>query len=183
MVKLTKIYTKTVDKGTSALGNGLRVPKDNIIFEALGNIDEANAAVGVASSFVIEPDVLEVLKNVQNQMFDLGADVCTPGNDELVINQGYIDYLEEEIDKVLEHQAPLTSFILPSGGTAASHIHLARTVVRRAERSMWTVMNSYDGSNPLVAKYLNRLSDLLFVLARFVNKDEGDQLWVPGANR
>lgn len=178
MVRLTKIYTKTGDDGTSALGDGTRLPKDNPIFDALGTIDEANAAVGVASSFITKPHILEILKNVQNQMFDLGADVCTPGNQELLINQGYIDYLEDEIDKVLEYQQPLTSFILPAGGTASAHLHLSRTVVRRAERSMWTVQNTYPATNPLVAKYLNRLSDLLFVLARECSIN-GDVLWAP----
>lgn len=178
MVRLTKIYTKTGDDGTSALGDGKRLPKDHPIFEALGTIDEANAAVGIASSFIDKPHILEILKNVQNQMFDLGADVCTPGNQKLVINDGYIEYLEEEIDKVLEYQQPLTSFILPAGGKAASHLHFARTVVRRAERSVWRVQNSYPETNPLVAKYLNRLSDLLFVLARECSLN-GDVLWEP----
>lgn len=178
MVRLTKIYTKTGDDGTSALGDGTRLYKDNEIFDALGTIDEANAAVGVASSFITKPHILEILKNVQNQMFDLGADVCTPGNQELLINQGYIDYLEEEIDKVLEYQQPLTSFILPSGGSASAQLHLARAVVRRAERTMWTVQNTFPATNPLVAKYLNRLSDLLFVLARECSIN-GDVLWVP----
>lgn len=179
MVKLTKIYTKTGDEGLSALGDGRRISKSNVIFDALGNIDEANAAVGVATSFVEDKKIVSILKDVQNQMFDIGSDVCTPGKKEISINDGYIEYLEDEIDKILEHQQPLTSFILPSGGTAASHLHLARTVVRRAERSVWAVMNYYPETNPLVAKYLNRLSDLLFVLARECSKD-GDVLWRPG---
>lgn len=179
MVRLTKIYTKTGDEGFSSLGDGKRISKSNVIFDALGNIDEANAAIGVASSFVEKPHINEILKNIQNQIFDIGSDISTPGNEEIKINQGYIDYLEEEIDKVLEHQAPLTSFILPSGGSSATHLHLARTVVRRAERSVWTVINYYPKTNYLVAQYLNRLSDLLFVLARDCSTN-GDVLWRPG---
>lgn len=183
MVRLTKIYTKTGDRGFSSLGDGSYVEKDDPIFYALGTVDEANAAIGVASAYIKEPEVLEILTNIQNQLFDLGADLSTPDNEELKINQGYIDYLEEEIDKILETQQPLTSFILPAGNIASAHMHLARTVVRRAELSLWTLMNYYPDTNTLLAIYINRLSDLLFVLARHLNREEGDVLWVPRKNR
>lgn len=163
----------------SSLGDGQRVDKDDIIFDALGHIDEANAAIGVARSFVDKEEVIEILINVQNQMFDVGSDICTPGNKDIEINLGYIEYLENEIDKLLETQVPLTSFIIPAGGSAASHLHLARTVVRRAERAVWTAVNYYPKTNVLTAQYLNRLSDLLFVLARECSVD-GDVLWKPG---
>lgn len=183
MVHLTRIYTKTGDKGFSSLGDGSRLEKDDPIFFALGAVDEANAAIGVASTFVKESEVLETLTNIQNQLFDLGADLSTPGNEELKINSGYIDYLEEEIDKFLAIQEPLTSFILPAGDSASAHMHLARTVVRRAELSLWTLMNYYPDTNVLLAIYINRLSDLLFVLARHLNREKGDVLWVPRKNR
>lgn len=172
MVKLTRIYTKTGDKGTSALANNERISKDSALFEAIGDVDEANAAIGVAMSFINNMDVLEVLFHVQNKMFDLGADLASS---KLRLTQNYIDFLETQIDRFNNELEELNSFVLPSGSKASSHLHLARTVVRRAERRVWRVVNTKE-ANELLAVYLNRLSDLLFVMARYLNT-MGDVLW------
>ncbi len=186
MVHLTRIYTKTGDDGTTALGDMSRTSKNDPRLEAFATVDEANSYIGVVLLHVKNPEVRSLLLTIQNNMFDIGADLCTPVVDSpeikpLRITQEQITYLEEQIDKYNENLSSLRSFILPSGSEASSHLHVARTVVRRAERRTWHAINSFgEGVNLLTAKYLNRLSDLLFVLARYENKENGDQLWVPG---
>lgn len=186
MVHLSRIYTKTGDDGTTALGDMSRTSKNDPRLEAFATVDEANSYIGVVLLHVTNPEVRSLLLTIQNNMFDIGADLCTPVIDNpeikpLRITQEQITYLEEQIDKYNENLSSLRSFILPSGSEASSHLHVARTVVRRAERRTWHAINSFgEGVNLLTAKYLNRLSDLLFVLARYENKENGDQLWVPG---
>jgi cob(I)alamin adenosyltransferase len=190
MVHLTRIYTKTGDDGTTSLGDMSRTSKNDPRLEAYATVDEANSSIGVVLS-TDEPDadLRALLVRIQNDLFDVGADLCTPVIDEpkvepLRVTEAQIAYIEEQIDKYNEALEPLHSFILPSGTPAASHLHIARTVIRRAERCTWSAIHAFGGGvNPLTAKYLNRLSDLLFVLARVANKKIGDQLWVPGANR
>jgi cob(I)alamin adenosyltransferase len=191
MVNLTRIYTKTGDDGTTSLGDMSRTSKNDPRLEAYATVDEANSSIGVvlAMGEIKDPDIKKLLIRVQNDLFDVGADLCTPVVDNPVaeplrVLESQIDYLEKQIDHYNESLQPLRSFVLPSGTPAAALLHVARTVTRRAERTTWHAIHSFGGGvNPITAKYLNRLSDLLFVLARFVNKDEGDQLWVPGANR
>lgn len=185
MVKLTKIYTRTGDGGTTGLVDGSRVAKDSLRIAAIGEVDEANSAVGVA----IAAGAPSGLRRVQNDLFDLGADLATPGNDfastaaALRIAPEQIAWLEHEIDRLNADLSPLASFILPGGDAAAAALHLARAIVRRAERA--AVALSCDvPTNPAVISYLNRLSDYLFVLARWVNQaGAGDVLWVPGGSR
>jgi cob(I)alamin adenosyltransferase len=191
MVNLTRIYTKTGDDGTTSLGDMSRTSKNDPRLEAYATVDEANSSIGVvlAMGEIKDADIKKLLVRVQNDLFDVGADLCTPVVDNPVaeplrVLESQIDYLEKQIDHYNESLQPLRSFVLPSGTPAAALLHVARTVTRRAERTTWHAIHSFGGGvNPITAKYLNRLSDLLFVLARFVNKDEGDQLWVPGANR
>lgn len=190
MVNLTRIYTKTGDDGTTALGDMSRTSKNDPRLEAYATVDEANSTIGVVlSTDELDEALRALLVRVQNDLFDVGADLCTPVVDSpafepLRVLETQITYLEEQIDKYNKDLAPLKSFVLPSGTPAAAHLHVARTVVRRAERCTWHAIHSFGGGvNPLTAKYLNRLSDLLFVLARVANKEIGDQLWVPGANR
>jgi cob(I)alamin adenosyltransferase len=191
MVNLTRIYTKTGDDGTTSLGDMSRTSKNDPRLEAYATVDEANSSIGVvlAMGEIKDADIKKLLIRVQNDLFDVGADLCTPVVDNPVaeplrVLESQIDYLEKQIDHYNESLQPLRSFVLPSGTPAAALLHVARTVTRRAERTTWHAIHSFGGGvNPITAKYLNRLSDLLFVLARFVNKDEGDQLWVPGANR
>lgn len=195
MVKLTKIYTRTGDRGSTGLGDGSRVPKDNIRIETLGAVDEANAAIGLACSAISRDDkhaeLLTVLTQIQNDLFDLGGDLCVPVNAaenqgaNLRITQAQVDRLESEIDHFNSRLAPLNSFVLPGGHEAASRLHIARTVVRRAERDAVSLLVAETGlTNPLTAVYLNRLSDLLFVLARIANNDgRDDVLWTPGKHR
>jgi len=187
MVKLTKIYTRGGDKGETSLGDGARVAKHDPRVAAYGTVDEANAAVGVARLHTRgEADAM--LARIQNDLFDLGADLCTPEGSQrrqgaLRIVQAQIDRLEGEIDAMNAELAPLNSFVLPGGTPAAAHLHLARTIVRRAERLMTELAGSQP-VNPLAVAYINRVSDHLFVLARFVNeKGARDVLWVPGQNR
>lgn len=190
MVQLTRIYTKSGDKGKTALGNGQRVYKNCARIEAIGEVDEANAFLGWAIQFCQE-DLAAILLKVQNDLFDLGADLCVPENTEspsnnrLTILNSQVEYLEQTIDQLNANLPPLTSFVLPGGTQAAAALHLARTVVRRAERRV-VALSLEETVNVEVMKYLNRLSDLLFVMARFVNAQKdapGDVLWVPGANR
>jgi len=190
MVHLTRIYTKTGDDGTTSLGDMSRTSKNDPRLEAYADVDEANSSIGVVlSTDEISGDFRSLLIRIQNDLFDVGADLCTPVVDEpkiepLRVVESQIAYLETQIDKFNSQLEPLESFILPSGTPAASHLHVARTVTRRAERRTWTAIHAFGGGvNPLTAKYLHRLSDLLFVLARVANKEIGDQLWVPGANR
>ncbi len=186
MVHLTRIYTKTGDDGTTALGDMSRTSKNDPRLEAFATVDEANSYLGVVLLHVTTPNIKDLLVKIQNNMFDVGADLCTPVVDNpkikpLRVTQKQIDYLEEQIDIYNSELEPLNSFVLPSGSSASSHLHVARTIVRRAERRTWHAIHSFgEGVNLLTAKYLNRLSDLLFVLARYENKESGDQLWVPG---
>lgn len=186
MVHLTRIYTKTGDDGTTALGDMSRTSKNDPRLEAFATVDEANSYLGVVLLHVTNSDIKDLLVKIQNNMFDVGADLCTPVIDNpkikpLRVTQEQIDYLEKQIDIYNSELEPLNSFVLPSGSSASSHLHVARTIVRRAERRTWHAIHSFgEGVNLLTAKYLNRLSDLLFVLARYENKKSGDQLWVPG---
>lgn len=191
MVNLTRIYTKTGDDGTTSLGDMSRTSKNDPRLEAYATVDEANSSIGVvlAMGDIKDESIKKLLIRIQNDLFDVGADLCTPvvdspASEPLRVLESQIDYLENQIDHYNESLQPLRSFVLPSGTPAAALMHVARTVTRRAERTTWHAIHAFGGGvNPITAKYLNRLSDLLFVLARFVNKDEGDQLWVPGANR
>jgi cob(I)alamin adenosyltransferase len=186
MVKLDKIYTRGGDGGQSSLGGGERVAKHHRRLAVFGTVDEANAVIGIARLFV-SGDADDMLGRIQNDLFDLGADLAHPaaeeGGEKLEIVEGQIERLEEEIDRLNEHLRPLESFILPGGGPASAHLNLARTVVRRAERES-TALAEEATLNPLIVKYLNRLSDHLFVLARHLNnKGADDVLWKPGSNR
>jgi cob(I)alamin adenosyltransferase len=163
-----------------------RTSKNDPRLEAFATVDEANSYLGVVLLHVNNPDIKDLLVKIQNNMFDVGADLCTPVVDNpkikpLRVTQEQIDYLEQQIDIYNSELKSLNSFVLPSGSSASSHLHVARTIVRRAERRTWHAIHSFgEGVNLLTAKYLNRLSDLLFVLARYENKESGDQLWVPG---
>ncbi len=187
MVRLTRIYTRGGDKGETSLGDGSRVPKQALRVAAYGTVDEANAAIGLARLHA-EGEVDAALARIQNDLFDLGADLSTPegarrGKGALRILPAQVERLEHEIDALNAALAPLDSFVLPGGTACAAHLHLARTVVRRAER-LAAELAAAGPLNPEVLKYLNRLSDHLFVLSRHVN-DRGarDVLWRPGANR
>lgn len=182
MVRLTRIYTKGGDKGRTSLGGGKRVPKHALRVEAYGTVDEANAAIGLARLHVSKA-ADAVLMRIQNDLFDLGADLCRPGADGLRIADAQVDRLEREIDAMNAHLKPLESFVLPGGTPAAAALHLARTIVRRAERAM-TRLAEREQISAAGLRYANRLSDHLFVLARAEN-DGGakDVLWVPGQNR
>lgn len=181
MVKLNRIYTRTGDDGSTGLVDGSRVSKASGRPEVMGSVDEANAAIGLARLFASAATDTQ-LSRIQNDLFDLGADVATPDGiaGALRIVPDQIAWLETQIDAANETLSPLTSFILPAGTPAATHLHLARTIVRRAERD--AVAAGADVSGP-ARHYLNRLSDLLFVLARVENAAAGDVLWVPGAHR
>ena len=193
MVVLNKIYTRTGDDGTTGLGTGERVKKYDIRVEAYGTVDEANAAVGVArlatgGGF---PIVDAMLARIQNDLFDLGADLCVPDRGEklayepLRITEPQVKRLEDAIDQLNDELQPLRSFILPGGNAAAAHLHVARTVTRRAERLVVQLQQTPgEVVSPAAVKYINRLSDFLFVAARWVNdKGKADVLWVPGKNR
>lgn len=190
MVKLDRIYTRGGDKGMTSLGNGERVPKHDLRVEAYGAVDEANAALGLARLHTAGTDLDAMLSRIQNDLFDLGADLSTPEDEEesrrrpaLRVTQVQVDRLEAEIDAMNARLAPLTSFILPGGSPAAAYLHLARTIVRRAERLV-TALQDAERINPAALAYINRLSDHLFVAARHANQNgTGDVLWVPGLNR
>lgn len=185
MVRLNKIYTRTGDAGTAGLVDGSRVSKSSRRMTAIGEVDEANAAIGMAISAMDEGDVRSHLVRIQNDMFDLGADVATPGEIDgaLRVIASQVERLEQEIDAMNADLAPLTSFILPSGPPAVSALHFARAVVRRAERAA-VALNEAEPLNPPALAYLNRLSDHLFVAARKVAASAGgDVLWQPGATR
>ncbi|MBW8737502.1 MAG: cob(I)yrinic acid a,c-diamide adenosyltransferase [Streptomyces turgidiscabies] len=190
MVNLTRIYTRTGDQGTTALGDMSRVAKTDLRISAYADANEANAVIGTAVALGgLEAAVVKVLTRVQNDLFDVGADLATPvaENPEfppLRVEQSYVDKLEADCDRFLEDLEKLRSFILPGGTPGAALLHQACTVVRRAERSTWAALEVHgDVMNPLTATYLNRLSDLLFILARTANKEVGDVLWVPGGER
>lgn len=187
MVNLTRIYTRTGDDGSTALGDMSRTTKTDPRLIAYADTNEANAALGVAiAAGALPAELTEVLTRIQNDLFDVGADLATPVVENpqyppLRVEQGYVDRLEADCDRYLADLEKLRSFILPGGTPGAAYLHLACTVVRRAERATWAAIEVHGESiNPLTAKYLNRLSDLLFILARTANKERGDVLWVPG---
>lgn len=192
MVKLNKIYTRTGDDGTTGLVDGSRRSKADARMHAIGEVDEANSALGIAIAALERGGGaahVAGLRRIQNDLFDLGADIATPGEDfepgemTLRVVQSQVDWLEQVIDAANEQLDPLTSFILPGGSEAGAALHLARAICRRAERSLVSAARN-DAINPLAQSYLNRLSDYLFVLCRLVNKGSGgDILWVPGASR
>lgn len=203
MVKLTKIYTRTGDEGLTGLSDFSRVRKTDPRIEAYADVDEANSAIGVAVALAqneFDEETLHLLSQIQNDLFDLGADLSNPLNEfyeyePLRVDAIWVDALEAAIDKYNSQLEKLDSFILPGGSGLAAGLHLARTVVRRAERATWHAIEEYGtepakkghnngGVNVIAARYLNRLSDLLFVLARYANlKHGGDVKWVPAANR
>jgi cob(I)alamin adenosyltransferase len=190
MVNLTRIYTRTGDGGETRLGDMSLTTKNDPRLHAYADVDEANAQLGLAlSAGGLDEDVVTVLTRVQNDLFDVGADFCTPvvENPEfppLRIEQSYVDRLEAWCDHYNEDLPALRSFILNGGTSGAAHLHVARTVVRRAERSAWAAHEVHGDSMNLVAiTYLNRLSDLVFILARHANRVHGDVLWVPGGER
>ncbi len=187
MVILNRIYTKTGDKGETALGDGTRLPKDAPRIAAYGTVDETNAALGLVRLHT-SGEVDAMLARIQNDLFDLGADLCVPETAKhaaraLRISAAQVERLEKEIDAMNAELSPLTSFVLPGGTPAAAYLHLARTIARRAERLMVELAHS-ESVGAEAMKYINRLSDHLFVAARFVNdKGSHDVLWTPGANR
>ncbi len=191
MVRLNKIYTRTGDDGTTGLGNGERRSKGDLRVEAYGTVDEANSCVGLARLHVADADLDAMLARIQNDLFDLGADLATPDDgrpldyEPLRIIAAQVDRIEAEIDRLNANLQPLRSFVLPGGSPAAAALHLARTVARRAEREM-VRLAAVEGEhvNPDAIRYVNRVSDFLFVAARVVNDNgEADVLWVPGKNR
>ena len=190
MVNLTRIYTRTGDGGRTRLGDMSETTKTDSRLRAYADVDEANAHLGVAlATGGLDDDVVAVLTHVQNDLFDVGADLCTPVVDDpefppLRIEQDYVDRLEGWCDHYNEDLPKLRSFILNGGTPGGAHLHVARTVVRRAERAAWAAWDEHaDSMNPLSITYLNRLSDLLFILARHANREQGDVLWVPGGER
>ena len=190
MVNLTRIYTRTGDAGRTRLGDMSQTSKTDLRLEAYACVDEANAHIGVALAHgELDEDVVAVLTRVQNDLFDVGADLSTPvvqdpKHPPLRVEQDYVDRLEGWCDHYNEELPALRSFILNGGTLGAAHLHVARTVVRRAERAGWAAWAEHeDTMNVLAMTYLNRLSDLLFILARHANRDIGDVLWVPGGDR
>ncbi len=187
MVQLTRIYTRGGDGGDTSLGDGTRVRKDALRVEAYGTVDEANAAIGLARLHT-DGAADEMLARIQNDLFDLGADLCRPedgaaAKSALRMAPGQVERLEQEIDTVNADLDPLSSFVLPGGTPAAAFLHLARTVTRRAER-LAVALSEEEAVNPEAVKYLNRLSDLLFVLSRHCNqRGASDILWEPGKTR
>ncbi|GAA0972916.1 Cob(I)yrinic acid a,c-diamide adenosyltransferase [Nocardioides aquaticus] len=190
MVNLTRIYTRTGDAGETRLGDMSLTTKNDLRLHAYADVDEANAAIGVALAHGgLEDDVVALLTRVQNDLFDVGADLCTPVVPDpeyppLRIEQDYVDRLEGWCDHYNEPLEALRSFVLNGGTVPAAHLHVARTVVRRAERAGWAAWAEHgEVMNKLSLTYLNRLSDLLFILARHANRHQGDVAWVPGGER
>jgi cob(I)alamin adenosyltransferase len=196
VVNLTRIYTRTGDDGTTGLGDFSRTSKNDPRLIAYADVDEANSAIGVvlaAAGHELDEDVRGLLRRVQNDLFDVGADLCTPlspspAHTPLRVTGEYVDDLEAACDTWNASLEALRSFVLPGGTLAAAHLHVARTVTRRAERAVWAAIERYGtgedgGLNPLTARYLNRLSDLLFILCRQANASVGDVLWAPGGGR
>ena len=190
MVNLTRIYTRTGDGGETRLGDMSLTTKTDLRLQAYADVDEANAHIGLALTLGgLDADVVTLLTTVQNDLFDVGADFCTPVVAEpefppLRIEQAYVDRLEAWCDEYNETLPKLRSFILNGGTPGGAHLHVARTVARRAERSGWAAYQEHaDSMNVLALKYLNRLSDLLFILARHANREQGDVLWKPGGER
>lgn len=189
MVRLNRIYTRTGDDGTTGLVDGSRLLKHAARMEAIGAVDEANSAIGLAVCALAGTPHAPALTRIQNDLFDLGADLATPGEDfapgemTLRIVSAQVDWLETEMDALNEHLEPLRSFILPGGSEASARVHVARAGTRRAERAA-TALAAETPTNPAALAYINRLSDYLFVLARAINASAGgDVLWVPGQNR
>lgn len=192
MVKLNKIYTRTGDDGTTGLVDGSRAPKHSARMVAVGDVDEANSAIGLAAAALGETDRADALFRIQNDLFDLGADLATPAGEgedfepsDMVLRvvAGQVSWLEQAIDAATAQLEPLTSFVLPGGSESAARLHLARAIVRRAERSV-VALSKEDAVNPQALAYINRLSDYLFVAARLANEQgRADVKWVPGANR
>lgn len=187
MVNLTRIYTRTGDDGSTALADFSRTSKTDSRLAAYADVDEANAAIGVAVTMGdLAPELVDLLRVIQNDLFDVGADLATPvtPNPEyppLRVTPEYVSRLERACDEYNEQLEPLKSFILPGGTTGAALLHVARTVARRAERTTWQALHEHGPSmNELPAQYLNRLSDLLFILCRYANRETGDVLWEPG---
>jgi cob(I)alamin adenosyltransferase len=175
--RLSKIYTRTGDDGSTGLGDGMRVPKEHLRVEAYGTVDEANSAIGVVLALAALPaDIAATLTGIQHDLFDLGGELCIPGH--RAITAQYIERLEQTLDRLNEGLPPLKDFILPGGGPAAAACHLARTVARRAERRVWALARA-ENVAPEVPQYLNRLSDLLFVVARVLARHENgsEVLW------
>jgi cob(I)alamin adenosyltransferase len=197
VVNLTRIYTRTGDDGTTSLGDFSRTRKTDARLVAYADVDEANSAIGVALATAgeeLDAEVVGLLRRVQNDLFDVGADLCTPlaaeqpAHPPLRVTTEYVQDLEEACDRWNAELESLRSFILPGGTVGSAHLHVARTVTRRAERSVWAAIEEYGtspggGVNPLTAQYLNRLSDLLFILCRQANKQSGDVTWTPGGGR
>ncbi len=189
VVNLTRIYTRTGDAGTTRLGDMSETSKNDLRLHAYADVDEANAQLGSALAHDVEEPVRAVLIHVQNDLFDVGADFCTPVVEKpehppLRITQAYVDRLEAWCDEFNADLPNLRSFILSGGTPTAARLHVVRTVIRRAERSAWAAYDVYgDTMNPLAIRYLNRLSDLVFILARYANRENGDVLWVPGGER
>jgi len=187
MVNLTRIYTRTGDQGTTRLANNQSVPKCDPLLETYGTVDEANSAIGVACSLASDQKLIRVLSIVQNDLFDVGADLATPTTPlapVLRVDSTWIDRLELWCDEFSAGLPPLRSFLLPGGSQVSAHLNLARTIVRRAERDAWRTAETRD-LNQEAIRYLNRLSDLLFILGRYANAESGhdEVLWVPAASR
>jgi cob(I)alamin adenosyltransferase len=189
-VVLSRIYTRTGDDGTTALGDGSRAAKSDLRLAAYADVDEANCAIGVAVTMGgLDADIRQLLIRIQNELFDVGADLCNPisanpAYPPLRVAESYVSALEEACDHYNEGLPTLRSFVLPGGTAGSALLHTARTVVRRAERITWAAIGAYgDTMSPLTAQYLNRLSDLLFILARSANEPDGDLLWKPGGDR
>jgi cob(I)alamin adenosyltransferase len=190
MVNLTRIYTRTGDEGTTRLGDNSVASKNDTRLAAYADVDEANAQLGLAIAVgALEDDVVRVLTHVQNDLFDVGADLCTPVVPDpeyppLRVTPDYVQRLEDWCDHYNEDLEKLRSFILSGGTPGSAHLHVCRTVVRRAERSAWAAWAEHaEEMNKLAITYLNRLSDLVFILARYANRERGDVLWVPGGER
>lgn len=191
MVNLTRIYTRTGDDGSTALGDRSRTDKNDPRLVAYADVDEANSTIGVARALRPGPgpDLDALLAWIQNDLFDVGADLCVPivpdpPHPQLRVRPDYITRLEAACDQFNADLAPLRSFVIPGGTPLAAQLHVARTVTRRAERAAWAAVSAFpDSVSPRPAQYLNRLSDLLFVLARYANRNQGDVLWKPGGDR
>lgn len=195
MVNLTRIYTRTGDDGTTTLGDLSRTRKTDVRLAAYADIDEASSAIGVVLATTgaqLDDEIAALLLRIQNDLYDVGADLCTPlaanpAHPPLRVTPAYVEELEQACDRYNAELKPLRSFVLPGGTAAAALLHVARTVARRAERSVWAAIETHGsepggGVNPVAATYLNRLSDLLFILCRYTNRETGDVVWTPGGS-
>ena len=182
MVQITRIYTRSGDKGRASLGDGTRRKKSDVRFDTIGDVDEVNSYFGLLD-VEVPVSLRKLIKHIQNDLFDLGADLAVPQGEALRIGQNQVEFLEKQIDLYNAPLEPLNSFVLPGGTKVSALMHVVRAVVRRAERSM-VLLNEYELVNVNALKYLNRLSDLLFVLCRHLNDNgKSDVLWIPGRNR